>query len=51
MNSDILKTMRQRDRLKKAWKQSNDEIIYTEFCKCKNLVLSICRKADENTKI
>ncbi len=50
MNSDICKTIRQRDRLKKAWKQSNDEIIHTEFCKCKNLVLSMCQKADENTK-
>ncbi len=51
MNSNIHKTTRQRDRLKKAWKQSNDEIIHTEFCKCKNLVPSMCRKADESTKI
>ncbi len=50
MNSDIHKIMRQRHRLKRVWKQSNHELFYTEFSKCKNLVLSICPKADENTK-
>ncbi len=50
MNSDIHKIMRQRHRLKRVWKQSNHELFYTEFSKCKNPVLSICPKADENTK-
>ncbi len=51
MNSDLRKLMRQRDRLKDTYKETNDETVGDEFRRCRNLVVSECRKADVETKL
>ena len=51
MNSDIRRAMRHRDRLKKACKHSDNDELSAEFRRCKNEVLSMCRKAEEENQI
>ena len=50
MNSDIRKLMKQRDKLKKEYDKCKDETTGALYRKCKNLVLSESRKADEKIK-